>query len=350
MAAFLRSLPRKWLLSFNDPQRNMFCANEIDFRVRKNLSYGEFGAFITAFLLTIYLLYYSNFGNPVDYNHYLAAVKGDFQQYFYGYWLLPLLYPFSKLPFLAGYFIWTLLNILGVWFAARVFNGNTILALVSYQLYSVLFYGQITGIICGMLALFWWGLNKNRVILGSLALFIAIAKPQTGGLIAVLLWLFADLPWKNKLRFWIIPLIGILVTTMVYPTWIIDILSRQSNVVTWSNISLRQWINSWGLLLFLPAFILKLDREKRFLVIATASICNLPYFLQQDLLVLLIFPVSWVFLILGYVPAIMFAFYSFRGHPSGVILPLALYLDQIRTGFFELYRHNGQEIQDKKEL
>lgn len=304
----------------------MFKVEEIDKRIKRKISLVELGVVVAAFLLNIYLFIFISKGTVVDYHNYLYAVQGDYQQFFYGYWLLPLLYPFSRLPFIGGYLIWTLLNIAGVWFAARVFNGKSVIALISYQFLSVLYFGQITGILCGMIALFWWGMHKQKYIFGGLALLIAISKPQTGAMVAILLWLFAEIPWQKKIRVWIIPMLGILITFLVYPTWLYDIYSRLGNVITWSNVSLRQWIGSWALILLIPVILLPMNRQLRFLMVTAALIMNSPYFLQQDLLILLIFPIGWFPVILGYIPAIMFTYYSFEGHPSGVVIPIYLYI------------------------
>jgi len=309
----------------------MFEIDAVDKRIKRKLSIGEFAALIFVFSLAVYLTL-THTGYFWDYKNILASAKGDTGLYFYGYWLLPLFYLFSTLPFEAGYLIWASLGILGVWFAARVFNGRSVLTLISYQLSYALFWGQISGILCGVLALFWWAMHRRKWELAGFALLIAAAKPQTGGMFAFLLWVFADISWREKLRICIIPAAGVLLTFVFYPGWISNILSRIGNAIAWGNISLWQWIGPWALLFFLPALIIPMGRQRRFLALASAGILAVPYFLQTDLLTLFIFPIGILPVLLGYLPGIMLQFFSFAGQPSGVIVPLSVYLWQTIPG------------------
>jgi hypothetical protein len=185
----------------------MFEVADIDKRLSKKISLSEFGAITFVIFLAIYFLY-SHSGNFEEYQFYLASAEGDFQYYYFGYWLIPFFKILSFLPFEVGYLVWILISIVGVIFAAKVFNGNGTIALLSYQMSFTLYWGQISGIICGFLGLFWWAIHHRKWELAGFAMLFAAAKPQSGGLFVFLLWLFSDSSLKNKTRILIIPFIG----------------------------------------------------------------------------------------------------------------------------------------------
>jgi hypothetical protein len=303
----------------------MFKSNDIDKRIHSKISQYEFAAMIFVFLFALYFLITES-GNYGDYRFYLATAEGDLENYYYGYWLLPLFKFLVLIPFKLGYIFWITISIIGVWFASRVFNGNSILAILSYQMSYALFWGQISGIICGFLGLFWWALHHRKWNLAGFAILIAAAKPQSGGLFIFILWLLADISWRNKARVLIIPFIGFSLSLLFYPGWILEVLSRMDGLYTWGNISLTQWVGFWSLLLFIPAIFLPMKRENRYLVLVSVSILASPYFLHTDLLTLFIFPIGLIPILLGYLPGIMLQFIGYAGQPSGIIVPIFVVL------------------------
>lgn len=74
----------------------MFNAQEIDVRLRRKLTLLEFGAIVFVFLLAVYFVF-SETGSFYDYHNYMARAQGNVNNFFYGYWLLPLLYPISMM-------------------------------------------------------------------------------------------------------------------------------------------------------------------------------------------------------------------------------------------------------------
>ena len=68
----------------------------------------------------------------------------------------------------------------GIWFAVRVFGGKSPLALLSYQMLFVCFYGQIAGVIVAGLALLWWSLERKRWLLAGIGAALALIKWQMG--------------------------------------------------------------------------------------------------------------------------------------------------------------------------
>ncbi len=199
-----------------------------------------------------------------------------------------------------------------------------------------LFWGQISGIICGFLGLFWWSLHQKKWWLAGIALLIVAAKPQTGGMFAFLLWIFADIEWKDKFRVLIIPIVAGFISLLVYPGWIMDVIARSGNAYAWGNISLYQWIGPWALLLFLPALIVPMPKQQRFLLLAVTGILTIPYFLQTDLITLFLFPVGWIPILLGYLPAIMPFFLGYEGQHPGFLVPFFIYISILTTSLIIL--------------
>ncbi|NMC54341.1 MAG: DUF2029 domain-containing protein [Chloroflexi bacterium] len=301
----------------------MFAMENIDDRIIKKPTIREFAAIVFVLTLSISFVV-CNTGDFVDFKAYIATAKGDFSQYFYGYWLLPFFQILSWLPFEASYILWIGLSVLGVWFAARVFNGNSTLALLSYQMSSVLFWGQITGILCGLLGLFWWAIHHHRWWLAGLAGLLAAAKPQSGTIFVLLLFLFSNTSVREKIRILLIPLVGFILSLLFYPGWILEILSRREAVYTAGNISLWQWIGPWAMLLILPAVLIPATKQQRFLALSATWVLIIPYFSLPDLLTLFIFPVEIAPVLLGYMPGILMQFFGFESQKAGFTIPLLI--------------------------
>lgn len=315
----------------------MFSINNINQRIKKNFSILDLSLIIFVLFLAFYFLITKS-GLFWDYKVYLATANGDFENYYYGYWLLPLFKSLSYLPFEISYSIWILLSITGVVFATRVFNGNLAFSLLSYQLSFSLFWGQISGIICGALGLFWWSLHQKKWWLAGLSLLIAAAKPQSGGVFALFLWMFADISWKDKFRLLIIPIIGFVLSLIAYPNWIIDVLARSGNAFAWGNISFYQCIGPWALILFIPAVIIPMPKQKRFLLLVVTCILTIPYFLQTDLITLFIFPVGFFPILLGYLPAIMPFFIGYEGQHTGILVPIFIYSSILTSVLLRMWK------------
>ncbi|MCE1253202.1 MAG: hypothetical protein LWX83_06585 [Anaerolineae bacterium] len=321
----------------------MFDIQMMDRRIYRKPTLPEFG--IIVFLIT-YVSYVVIFfkesafdvGCLQDYQFYLNTASGDFNKYFYGYWLIPVFHLFSLLPFEAGAITWSILGIMGVWFAARVFNGNCIFALLSYQIFCTLFWGGMTGVFCGVLALFWWSLHKQKWVLAGIMLLVSIAKPQSAGIVAFFLWLFADISWKERIKVCFIPVIGIVFSFIHYPGWILNILSRSRDnhfLDRWGDISLYKWIGPFTYLLFLPVVPLHKNKQELFLALITSSFLAMPYFQLADTLIIMVFPIGIIPILIGYIPALSIQLIVEMGLSIGFLVPLSVYLHQIRSIYVE---------------
>ena len=315
----------------------MFTTENINQRIKNKFSILELSLIIFVLFLAFYFLITQS-GLFWDYKVYLETANGNYENFYYGYWLLPLFRLLSFLPFEISYSIWIILSILGVVFATRVFNGNLTFTLLSYQLSFSLFWGQISGIICGALGLFWWSLHKKNWWLAGFSLLILAAKPQSGGVFAFFLLVFSEIKLRNKFRILLIPMAGVALSLIVYPGWIIDVISRSSNAYSWGNISLYQWIGPWALLLFLPTAIIPMPKQRRFLLLATTCVLTIPYFLQTDLITLFIFPVGFFSILLGYLPAIMPFFIGYEGQHTGVLVPVFIYFYIVTSELIRMWK------------
>jgi hypothetical protein len=277
-------------------------AQEINARLRQRLTRGEFFAFAMVFCAAGIFAWLSTLESysfvKEDFYRYLNTAHGDFSFYYYGYWLLPIFAILAKLPTHISYILWCSLNILGVFFAARVFSGKVPLAILSYQMLYSLIYGQISGLIVGGLALCWWGLVNRKWNIAGIGIILASAKYQMGLTGILFLFLAADdIPWKDKLRTLILPILVWTGSLIVYPSWPLQALNTLSSNPPndFGSISLWRWIGPWALLLWLPPFLLPhVTSRQRFIALVAVTGLALPYFQQTDLLFMLTLPIGWI--------------------------------------------------------
>ena len=274
---------------------------------------GLLEAFAVAFPIGLTLLFAflnssANMPFAPDFDTYLQAARGNFTGFYYTYWSLPIFQFLAALPGAhTAYILWCVANVLGVWFAARVFNGSAPLVLLSYQTLFVCFYGQIAGITVAGLALLWWGMERQRWLLAGIGAALALIKWQMGIPLCVALVLLADASWYDRLRVLLVVLLVTLVSLLVYPDWIVIVIQRLLGEppIHFGDISLWAYLGAASLLLWLPPLLLPLSRGRRYAAICAASALALPYFQQTGLLALLALPLGW-FPLLGNVSYIYF--------------------------------------------
>lgn len=271
-----------------------------------------------------------------DLSNYIKAANGDYSYYYYAYWFIPVLKLFARIPLLPGYFIWGLISIACVFFAARIFGGPPVLALISYQMCYTLFQGQISGWIIGALAILWWGMAHKRWSLAGIGFLISSTKFQSGLLFAVILLLLADISWKERLRVLGIPVILSIFSLIIFPGWPLQLLSviKQNPPDALGSIALWQWIGPYALLFWIPPLLLPFPREKRIIILAATTVLALPYFQQSDLLTLFVFPIGWLPIVgnLGFLASI---FGNSMFHILALI-PLAIYTFIITTSILKM--------------
>jgi hypothetical protein len=316
-------------------------AEAMDARLRARLSARELFALAFAFSsIGVWIWIYRSVDClPFDYNVYMLTAGGDLRQYYYADWLLPLFRAWALLPYWWGYAIWGGWSVLSLFFAARVFGGRTALTFLTFQSFYVLCLGQMVGWIIGALALAWWALAHRRWHLAGLAFFFAGAKFQIGLPLGLLLWLAAEIRWRDRLRVLIVPAALALLSLAVSPAWPADLLARTRAIppYDWGSISLWHWIGAAALLLWLPPLALPLQPGRRFLALAAAVPLALPYFQQADLLALYVLPVGWLPVLLGNFGLLFFQF-QFKVLVFLWIVPLSVYLSVILPAFHSWLR------------
>lgn len=262
-------------------------------RIQKKPTRLEFMAFSMAFIIIIAFNVPDLFMfEPLDLHDYLRGARGDLSAFYYCYWFLPFLSFLDKLPGALGLSVMSFLGLISVVAAGRIFSGNATLALLSYPLLCCLAVGQFLPIVLGGLALMWWCLAHERWILAGLGLTIAITKPHTGIIFGGLLFLLAGVPWKQCWKVLLIPAVISAISLWIYPGWPIQILQaiklRPPNAG--ASVSLWRFWGGYSLLLALPVIMFPLQKRVRILSLCLITPLILPYFQQQDILVLMVLP------------------------------------------------------------
>jgi hypothetical protein len=301
---------------------------ELKRRLFTKVSLLEIFSLLLLFSLILVFSYHHSKGFylPWDFEKsYLLAGRGDFSNFFYGYWFVPIFWLLEKIPQSLSFILWASANVFFTFVSARIFGGKSSVALMSYQMIYVIFYGQITGILLGSLALAWWGLANKKNHLAGLGFLISAAKPQLG-ILSIILWGFSDSPWKEKIKVLFVPIFGVILTTIAYPRWISNIFSSINNgkVDLTGNISLWQHLGPWSLLFLVPPLLLKMPKENKILFLITGSLISVPYMQQTALLALYVFPFGWLSVLgnLGF----LFPFLSWEVIRFLFIVPLTIYL------------------------
>jgi hypothetical protein len=257
---------------------------------------------------------------------YLPAGRGDFSEFRYPYWIVPVFQILENIPLIYSYGIWMVLNIMGVFFATRIFGGKPILVLSSYQLLYALYYGQITGILVFGLAIAWWGVANNKWHLAGAGLLIAATKPQVGVIMGLLLLLFAEISWRERFKTLIVPVVTLLGSLFFWPRWpqelVLVLINNPLN--TNGDLSLWQWIGFWSLLLYIPVFLIPIKGNQKLILIFVTFLLTFPYFQHTGLIILYCFPLGWL-PILGYIGLLLLTL-EWTALKLIVIMPLVLYL------------------------
>jgi hypothetical protein len=318
--------------------------DEMDRNLRKKPSVGEFIALLIGLsIIGISVwLYQNGYTVLIDYFYFTNSASGTLDHYFMGFWIMPVFNLLRLLPVPVGYTIWGILNLAGVWFASRVIRGNATWALFVYQLLYMLYYGQISGFIVGGLGVAWYGLVQRKWNLAGLGFLIAGAKPQTGLMAGGLMWLLAPLAWQQRLRMLFVPLIGVVLSLLIYPGWPLQILEEWQHIQPndFASITLWRWVGPAGLLLFIPPLLLNLSWHRRYIALVCACTLAFPYFQQADLLILYVLPVG-AFPVLGNL-GFLYPWFQWDALKLMAVVPLAIYLVILFPVFKDLLRRKGE--------
>jgi hypothetical protein len=257
-----------------------------------------FGLWIFYAFMSPGLDYYGCYTRMVRQSGDLALVGTSYPWTLNPAWIIPFLAPFIYLPGKIGLIVFMGCTLAITLIGTAVFKGRPIIALLSNQMWWVLYWGQIEGFGILALVLGWYALKKNSWWMMTLALLLGAFKPQLTLIPILLMWW-----WSGKARW---PSLAVCILVFAFsvviwgpwPYWyykgIIGFVG-DNHYALW-NAS----IGYWALPLFIPALLLPMDRLQRIKVVAaTTMLCN-PYMPYYSTLPLLVFALPW--------PAYIFAF------------------------------------------
>ncbi len=284
-------------------KQDIFCEDQqqLEKRIFRRLSKWEVGllAFNLGLLLVFMKLFSQGYPGFSDYQTYLRAAAGDIRGFYYPYWTLLIFKMMRSIPFYAGILIWGSANLLGIFFAARVFGNQPAFVLFSYQVMYVLFYGQITGLVIAGLGLVWVGIRTNQPTLAGAGVLLAAIKFHVGLPLGLALILMSWEGWQKTLRILFMPLMIGLLTLLIRPHWPMELFrSSVSFPPSFAgSISLWKYMGPIALLFLLPCLLFPYTRQERYAYLAISLGLALPYFQQTELLALFVQPIGWTALL-----------------------------------------------------
>lgn len=310
-------------------------AQVIRARLTRRISLLEFAALaLNLTFIPIFLWLHTQ--NPAvlsDYNIYLATGYGEFTGFYYAIWLLPFFKILGLLPFWFSYSLYALLSITGLFLFSRVIRGEAAAVLFTYQSFYVLHYGQVTSLLTGGLALMWWALSERKWGWAGFGLLLASVKYQSGLPVAGLLLLFAPIQWRNRLNVCLVPLAAVIISLLLYPTWVSELIQRlqSSPANDFGSISLWRYIWIGAVLLLLPPFLTRIPKNWKNLAWIASIPLITPYFQQADLLFILPFFPVWAIIAsnLGF----LYLWLLWDGLRLLALVPLSVYCFALVSGF-----------------
>lgn len=228
-----------------------------------------------------------------DLNVFLAAGRGEsLEGFFYAPWILPFYHVLASVRYWVAMLIGNIINIAGLWIAARIFGGSRMLLYVSFPVYFAVIYGQIEGMYAGALAVMAWAIQREKRVIASLAWFLAIVKFHVGIPLGIaILWCYAQ-RWHTRL--FIAALVGIYVglSFVIFPNWLPELLARAALVepVKDQSIDLYKYFGAIVFVLWIPVL---LTRSKNMRWWAATWALTVPYLQIHALIYVLIFPTGW---------------------------------------------------------
>lgn len=260
----------------------------------------RYSEIIGLFIGLIFIVVFAPYSGFYDLGNYLNAANGDFSHYYYLYWGLFLFEPIKNLPLAVTYVLISVGNVIGVYLAAKIFNGNVFLALVSHQMLWGLRQGNLFGIVIGGIALFYWGYRKNNLWALIIGVFLGSIKPQLGAIPLFFIFLQLNHTRQWQIMSWITVLWGI--SIWQYGFWPIELIKniQQTPPMDDGSISLWRYFGIWSMGLWGLA-LLKLEFLTKLKLLVALNSLTLPYFQATDLVLLYsMSSISSVIGIIGY--------------------------------------------------
>lgn len=263
---------------------------------------------------------------PDDFDVFWKAANGtSLEGFYYPHWALFILKPFTLFRSgLFAYFAWNIMNVLGMFYAVRVFGGKAAVLLLCNPMIFNIYFGGAVGVVAAGIAFYAYYLER-RPILAGWGAAVAFIKPQLGLPLILVLALTADTSWKNRFLSTIPSFIALGLSLLAYGEWITGLLDRLQNAPpnAVASITLWQYFGPIVAVLWLGLFIPKLTRNQRLLMVTAVSALALPYYQHTGLLTMFMFPVGYLSLLSNIAYAQIFM--DWAGVRISVIIPVLVY-------------------------
>ncbi len=271
--------------------------NEMDERLHTPPTLTEAAGTLTSLIFIFFLVITNNQIDTVPIGTDYAILTNRVFDNFWGYngpWITPFFQLFERLDFSIGYLLWSIINLLGVIYGAKVFNAQLLPLLISYQMLANLFYGQVTGIVIGSLAVLWWSIHHQKWVLAGLGFLFACNKYQLGIPASITLLLIANISWFERLKIILYAGIGVLISLVIYPNWETRMIEDFQRISLNSGLSISL-LPIFGFaiwIIWIPVLFLPLKQGERIIAVMCAWIIAAPYFQNADLILLFSLPIG----------------------------------------------------------
>lgn len=302
----------------------------------------ELGAVLFGIFLSIgfvYLRFTQGFhpADGIDFGIFLNTVSGNYQDFYYPNWSIVLFIPFAWIPPALAYILWNTANVLGLWFACRVFGGKAAIALLSYQMLFSLWFGQIVGFIVAGMAFYWWMLQRERPLLAGWGAVLALIKPQMGIPMLLAMGMLGTDKWRDRIVSAIVPFTILGLSLLIWQGWPQELLTRMDSnpPQTAGSIALWQWLGPIVLILWLPVIFLPMPPLRRLIAVSATMALATPYFIHNGILALFMLPIGVIGL-LGNVGYLMVSF-GWIAVKWTAIAPIVAYIWVIGQASYSLF-------------
>ena len=229
-------------------------------------------------------------GSGIDWEIFAGAADGQWESefglgYYYAYWLLPIFDAYDALG-IVGQLLWSMTNVVGVWFAARVFGSRPGVVLAGFGVLAGVYTGTITGVALGALAGVHWACRSGRWAIAGALTLLSVAKPQWGVVLTALVIVHAGPRIRDVAMLGIVPIPVAAASLLHWGWWPGDLLQRAADNPPVGSSSLWSFVGPIAVVLWLPV-LLPMAQERRLSLAAAASMLAVPYVQHYDL------PVLW---------------------------------------------------------
>lgn len=227
--------------------------------------------------------------------YYVPALKGDFV-FFYPFWVRWFIQPLAWISYPFNQWLLMTITLIVIALVVRPSKANPFQLFLAFPLVWNLWYGQVETFSAVGLLMVWLGLQRSDYRLLNIGFILASFKPHITGPAMLLIWLW--LPgWQARLRaIWglaALVALSFIVFGLTWPLEWVHNIGQISFVDSYSNASLFRWLGWSVFLLWLPALLIPLAREQRFIAVIATTLVTLPYIPVYSHLALYFWAMPW---------------------------------------------------------